>query len=264
MTGIGNMLWRIGDILDFDEQLAWTRKAGFDGVGFHAAPGTPGQWRGLEPTECDSARRAAVREALSSFTFTEIHAPFRIHLTGDSLAAGLEELAPILQFAADLDVSVVTVHADLTDDEGPAWLGPMTALAALAEEAQTIIVLEIVEGFEAVRGWDLDRIRVNLDVGHMCDEGRVHSLAPYGGIGGLIRHLGPTLAHLHLHDTDGVTDHCEIGTGIVDFEAIAAALSAIDYPRDATMEMNPTRCSPDGMRRGMARLRALFAEAGGR
>ncbi len=263
MTAIGNMLWRIGDILDFDEQLAWTREAGFDGVGFHAAPGTPGQWRGLEPTECDSARRTVVREALSSFAFTEIHAPFRIHLTGDSLPAGLEELAPILQFAADLGVSVVTVHADLTDAEGPAWLGPMAELDGLAAEARTIVVLEIVEGFEAVQGWELDRIRVNLDVGHMYDQARVQCLAPYGGIGGLIRHLGPTLAHLHLHDTDGVTDHCEIGTGIVDFEAIAAALSAIEYRRGVTMEMNPTRCSPDGMRRGLARLRTVFSEAGG-
>jgi hypothetical protein len=51
------MLWRIGDVLDFDQQLAWTRAAGFDGVGFHASGGAPDQWQGIEPARCGAAER---------------------------------------------------------------------------------------------------------------------------------------------------------------------------------------------------------------
>ena len=40
---IGNMLWRIGRLLDVNRQIAWTQQAGFDGVGFHASAGAPGQ-----------------------------------------------------------------------------------------------------------------------------------------------------------------------------------------------------------------------------
>ena len=84
MTAIGNMLWRIGDILDFDAQLAWTREAGFDGAGFHASAGAPGKWRGLEPADTSRERRVALRRELSAFSFAEIHAPFAIELTSRS------------------------------------------------------------------------------------------------------------------------------------------------------------------------------------
>ena len=49
MINIGNMLWRIGELLDFDRQLAWIRDAGFDGVGFHASAGSPGSGAALSP-----------------------------------------------------------------------------------------------------------------------------------------------------------------------------------------------------------------------
>ncbi len=264
MPGIGNMLWRIGDILDFDAQLDWTREAGFDGAGFHASAGVPGRWRGIEPADCDDARRAALREALSTFSFTEIHAPFGINLDTDTLSAGVEAMAPVLTLAADLDVSVVTVHARFTDCEGAsdAWTSAMSRLDEQAARANTIIALEIVDGFDAVGDWGLSHVGVNLDVGHMYPAAHAGTLARHGGIGGLIRHIGPTLVHLHMHDTDGETDHVEIGTGIVDFAEIAEALYAIDYPRDVTMEMNPDRCSPEGIVRGADRLRQHFLDAG--
>ena len=263
MIGIGNMLWRIGEILDFDEQLAWTRDAGFDGVGFHAAPGTPGQWRGVEPAECDGPRRASLRLELGAFSFAEIHAPFRIHLTADSLASETEALGPVLDLAEDLGVSVLTVHAQIGDGpgEGEAWLAPMAALDRQASEARTTIGLEINDGFDAVRSWGLPHVGVTLDVGHMYTPAQEQALARHGGIGGLIRHLGPVLVHLHLHDTDGEIDHFEVGTGIVDFAEIAAALRAIGYRRGATLEMNPDRCSPEGIMRGADRLRQLLGEA---
>ncbi len=266
MIAIGNMLWRIGDILDFDAQLAWTREAGFEGVGFHASAGVRGRWCGIEPVEADGERRASLRHELSAFSFAEIHAPFAIELTRDDLTAQIRALEPVLQLAADLDVSVVTVHAQIQDADGARdlWLAAMSRLDAQAARAQTTIGLEIVDGFHAVRGWDLPHIGVTLDVGHMYAPAHAQGLERHNGIGGLISYLGPALVHLHLHDTDAETDHCEVGTGIVNFPDIAKALTQIGYARGATLEMNPDRCSPEGILRSASRLRELFNEAGGR
>ena len=138
----------------------------------------------------------------------------------------------------------------------------MATLDEQAASAQTTIGLEINDGFDEVIEWDLPRIGVTLDVGHMYAPAQADVLPRYGGLGGLARHLGPALVHLHLHDTDGDTDHFEVGTGIVDFEGLAEALAEIGYPHNATLEMNPDRCSPEGIVRGAAYLRALFDEAG--
>lgn len=264
MTAIGNMLWRIGDILDFDAQLAWTREAGFDGAGFHASAGAPGKWRGLEPADTSRERRVALRRELSAFSFAEIHAPFAIELTSDDLTAGIAALGAVLELAADLAVSVVTVHAQIgdADRDRDAWLGPMTDLDRQAARARTTIGLEIVDGFDAVRAWGLPHVGVTLDVGHMYAPARAEVLGRHSGIGGLIRHLGPALVHLHLHDTDGETDHFEIGRGIVDFPDIAAGLRETGYARGATLEMNPNRCSPEGIVRSAARVREIFDGAG--
>lgn len=75
---IGNMLWRIGELLAIEEQIEWSRQAGFDGVGLHASPGTPGAWEGVDPQTCDSAGRRALRAQLTGFALREVHAPFAI------------------------------------------------------------------------------------------------------------------------------------------------------------------------------------------
>jgi hypothetical protein len=54
MIALGNMLWQTGDILHFDAQLAWTREAGFDGVGFHASAEAPRRCYGIEPARATS------------------------------------------------------------------------------------------------------------------------------------------------------------------------------------------------------------------
>ncbi|TEU09385.1 MAG: hypothetical protein E3J25_10435, partial [Anaerolineales bacterium] len=112
MWDICMMAWRIGEILDIDAQLEWIREAGFDGVGFHASPGQPGQWQGIDPLATDAKARARVRNALTRFSMCEIHAPFESVLAAGSLPASTEALLPILDFAGDVGASVVTVHAD--------------------------------------------------------------------------------------------------------------------------------------------------------
>ena len=80
MWDIGVMLWRIGDILDFDAQLDWARNAGFEAIAFHASPGVPGQWRGVDPTTTNRDERRRLRDRLAEFSACEIHAPFAVVL----------------------------------------------------------------------------------------------------------------------------------------------------------------------------------------
>ena len=258
---VANMLWRIGDLLDFDQQLAWSLETGFDGVGFHASAGVPGQWRGMEPATCSAAERLRLRELVSRFAFAEVHAPFRIELRSDNLAWGIAELAPVMKLAGDLGAVVVTVHAQVPDfaTSQPAdWLAPMKELNVEAGRRGLIIGLEIVEGFDAVRGWNLPNIGVTLDIGHMhvLEAGR-RSLASLGGLGAVIQHLGGTLCHLHVHDVRDGLDHCEVGTGSIDFGEIVAALAEIGYPGGLCLELNPDRVSPEGIRRSREYLKHI-------
>ncbi len=264
---IGNMLWRIGELLDIDQQLAWTRETGFDGVAFHASAGAPGKWRGVEPSLYGTPERERLRAEIATFSYSEIHAPFAIDLTTDSLACGLEALDPALALARDLAVDIVTVHARVPHADAASeleqWLVRMQDLDRAAADSGPVIVLEIVDGFDAVIGWDLPNVRVNLDVGHMYQPPNRHILDRLDGIGNLIRHIESGLAHLHVHDVDvdGV-DHIEIGTGIVDFDGIASALVDIGYRDSLTLEMNPERVSPEGIRRSADHLRACLRRAG--
>jgi sugar phosphate isomerase/epimerase len=87
------------------------------------------------------------------------------------------------------------------------------------------------------------------------------TLEDMGGIRNLIRHIGGSLIHLHLHDVDGDTDHIEIGTGVVAFDEIVGALREIGYPYGVTLELNPGRVTPEGIRRSAEYVRRCFREA---
>ena len=264
MLPLANMLWRIGEILDFDEQLAWTRDVGFQGVGFHASAGVPGKWRGVEPSASGAEERKRLRRQISGFSFAVIHAPFAITLTGETLAEDVATLTPVLEFAGDLGVGIVTVHALPSDADGTSaiWCRLMRQLNAEAVRTRTRVGLEITSGFGAVQDWALSNVGATLDVGHMVLPSGRAALEVAGGIGDLIRHLGDALSHLHLHDVDDETDHIEIGTGTVPFDEIVVALRDIGYPHGATLEMNPDRVAPEGIRRSAQYIRKCVDTSG--
>ncbi len=247
------MAWRIGDVLDVDEQIRWTRAAGFDGVGFHASPGTPGQWQGVDFETADARRRAELRNLLDGFALVEVHAPFALTLADDCLREHVEQQCRVLDFAGHVGASIVTVHADVPVDAAH-WREPLAALDAAAERNRITVGLELTAGFEWIDQWALPRIRVTLDLGHMHLNGG-QPLDPYGSIGTAVRRLGDRLAHLHVHDYDGEHDHIELGAGHIDLEGTLAALRDMGYAGGMTLELNPDRVSPDGMQRSLAWLR---------
>jgi sugar phosphate isomerase/epimerase len=260
------MVWRIGDILDVDEQIEWIRTAGFRGVSFHAHAGHPGGWQGVDPSACDAERRRQLREKLAAFEMCEIHAPFASTLKSGSLPATLEALVPVLELAGDVGASIVTVHASLPDsspeESGSDWQEAMRSLNAAAADCATRIGLEVVSGFEQIRQWDFPNIGVTLDIGHMyAADGGLH-LQPFGTIGELVRRIGEKLIHLHVHDYDGTADHIEIGRGRVDFDGMLEALKDIGYRGAMCLEMNPTRVSPEGIIRSRAWLERKMRQPG--
>jgi len=247
------MAWRIGDILGLHEQIDWVYESGFDALGFHASAGVPGQWEGIDPRAADEGRRRRLREQVERFAMAEVHAPFSSALTSDSLSEAVESLLPVLDFAGDVGVDVVTIHAALPEDTG-GWRQALERLNACAAENELVIGMEITEGFECVANLGMPNIGITLDVGHMYfHDGRL--LEPFGTIGDLVRSLGDTLVNLHMHDYDGTHDHIEPGTGMVDLAGVLEALGDIGYRRGMCLELNPDRVSPEGLRRSLAWMR---------
>jgi len=253
---LGFMVWRIGDILDFDQQVEWVANAGFESISFHASAGVPGQWRGVEPAAASPAERQRIKRLLARFTGCEIHAPFDAVLRPETPEPVLKRLEEVIAFAGDVGAAIVTAHVEAPRPKAPdaAWHKALDLLDAAAAKAGVRIGLEFSRGFECLRQPRRERIGATLDVGHMYHNDGA-GYRPYGSIGSLARFLGDVLFHLHVHDYNGETDHIEVGTGRVDFDGLLKALSAIDYRGTLCLELNPDRCPPDGIRRSAAFLR---------
>lgn len=261
---IGMMAWRIGEILDIEQQLDWVRDAGFNGVGFHASAGEPSRWQGIDPAATDPAARARLRDTIAGFAFREIHAPFALTLSEDALRVTTSALLGIIEFAGDLAASIVTIHARLPASRAgevrERWEQAFAHLNASAVENGVMIGLEVTDGFELIEHTGLPNLGITLDIGHVYLDGAV-ALAPFRTIGGLVRRLADLLVHLHVHDYDGTRDHIEPGAGCIDFDDLLTALDEVGYEGGLCLELNPDHVSPDEMRRSaewlLARVREL-------
>ena len=251
------MCWRIGDILDFDAQVQWVKEAGFESIAFHASPGTPGKWRGIDPAQADAQERRRLRDLLALFDKREIHAPFSAELAPTTPTKVLEQLETTFAFAGDVGANVVTVHAKPPQPDAPdttAWHKALDRLDRAAGEAGIRMGIEFMTGFEWLRTPRREHIGATLDIGHMyLNDGA--GCKPYGGIRDQIRFLDDALFHVHIHDYDGERDHREMGTGHVDFDAVLLGLADIGYRGVLCLELNPDWVTPDGLKRSAEYLR---------
>ncbi len=257
---LGFMVWRIGDILDFDKQVEWVAQAGFESISFHSSSGVAGKWQGVEPATADAKERQRLRQLLSRFAGYEIHAPFDAVVRPETTGLVLERLEEVIGFAGDVGASIVTVHVEAPRKEASdmSWQKALDKLDAVAAKADVRVGLEFNSGFEWLRKPSRERIGTTLDIGHMYHHEGL-GYRPYGSIGGLVKFLDKTLFHLHVHDYDGKNDHLEIGTGRIDFDDMLKNLNAIGYRGTLCFELNPDRCPPEGVRRSAAFLRKRAA-----
>jgi len=69
---IGCMVWRIGHILDFYDQIRWMRKHGFQSVEFWALPGSPGNWQGFDIQNASRADINKLKQELAGLKEVDI------------------------------------------------------------------------------------------------------------------------------------------------------------------------------------------------
>jgi len=256
------MCWRIGDILDFDAQVQWVKEAGFESIAFHASPGHPGKWRGIDPAQAGARERRRLRDLLAPFDQCEIHAPFAAELAPATPTAVIEQLETTFAFTGDVGAHVVTVHAKPPQLDAPdttEWNQALERLDRAAGEAGIRVGIEFMDGFEWLSTPKREHVGATLDIGHMyLNDGTGYK--PYGGIRDQIRFLDDLLFQVHIHDYDGENDHIEIGSGHVDFQAVLLGLADIGYRGMLSLELNPDRVTPDGIKRSAEFLRGLARE----
>ena len=266
---IGCMVWRIGEILDFFQQIAWLKANGFQEVSFHTIPGQPGVYQGFDPYHASQADLARLIEALKGFQDIDIHAPFfisDIHLASPNARIQetcLREIEKTIWLAGEIGAKVVTIHPTLS----PAFGGsadprsilkePLLRLDQAAAQAGVRVGLEIEQNYDLPEAIGAHHTGITLDVGHVCFRNGA-GYRDYGSIGGLIREFADRMFHLHVHDYDGQNDHIPIGSGFIDFPDIVSALHDIGYQGSLCLELNPDRVSPDDILKSRDRLQQLI------
>jgi sugar phosphate isomerase/epimerase len=108
---IGCMIWRIGDIIDFYEQIEWVKAHDFEAVEFWTLSGCPGVWQGFDVQNTSPENIAQLKRALDGFEEVDIHAGFDEQ--GIQIAGLTKENIPIeptFELAKEIGAKVVTVH----------------------------------------------------------------------------------------------------------------------------------------------------------
>ena len=267
---IGNMLWKIGDILPFYEQVDWIRGHGFEEISFHSWSAPEGHFAGFSPFDKSEAEIERLRAALAPFEARDVHAPFGpadIYLAARSprtLDGCLRELEGSIALAERIGAETVTVHADVTPrvngkpDTRPMILDSLRRLGERAAKGGVRIAAELTGDYEIVRETGLANVGLTIDVGHLSFENGA-GYRDYGSIGGVIKAFSERIFLLHMHDYDGKHDHLEVGKGRIDFEDIISALLAIGYQGSLCLEINPDAGTPDSITRSRDRLKAQIA-----
>lgn len=264
---IGGMVWRIGEVLDFYQQIAWFEHHGFEGIAFHTAPCLTGEWASFDVRQASAAERSPLKEALARFAEVSLHGEFDNYdvclCSPNEMVrqASVQTLRRTLELAAEIGASVVTVHEGTSGSGAPEGMRRAALANSIGELAVIGADAGVAIGFELVRDYDLvlqaeGPVGITLDVGHVSmDDGAGYRR--FGSLSDLTRHLGGKLVHVHVHDYDGEHDHLALGAGSIDFAGMMDALSDIGYAGMLCLELNPDRTKPEDYVRGKELLMRL-------
>ena len=267
---VGGMVWRVGEMLDFYEQIAWFQEQGLDGIAFHTAPSFGGKHASFDVRMAKTADRERLKQAVAPFAEVSVHAEFDnydIILCSPNKhvrRASVEALRSTIDLASSLEAPVVTVHDGVTRSEAPpkvrreALRRSVADLAELARRAHVTVGSELTDDFDLVLDAE-GPVGVTLDVGHVhmhwATAGRESD-----SLGDLIRGLGKRLVHLHVHDWDGQRDHLAIGAGRIDFTDMVEGLVEIGYDGMLCLELSSDATVPADYPRSAEVLRSLIEQ----
>lgn len=265
---IGCMIHRIGDILDFYEQVKWVKEHGFKEIEFWTLSGSPGGWQGFDVQNASRGEIAQLKEALDGFEEVDLHAGF--NQIGIQLSGSTKEtikMEPTFELAAEIGARVVTVHpapktTTMSESES------LERLNALAGQYGVCVGLENMGGAESlqkmllIKQLSLPHVGITLDIGHMYFENGV-AFKDYGTLGGLIDEFSAEIAHVHAHDYDGQKDHLALGHGYIDFLDIISALCRAKFSGSICLEINTNIEPPEGILKSRSRLWEMIAAGKG-
>ena len=263
---IGCMIWRIGHILDFYEQIEWVKLHAFDEVSFWTVPGNPGIWQGFDAEHSTQNDVKRLKTALTGFSEIDLHAGFPMDSRNASAReANMRKLYPTFRLAEKIGASVVTIHPDgkmvgVSEIERDAAMAQsLIQIDKLAEQCGVMVGIETEWNMTLIEQLDLPRVGITVDTGHMhFREGK--AFEPYGSLGGLIERFHKKIVHLHIHDYDGNLDHIAVGRGYIDFHDIISALCIVQFQGSLCLEINPDRESPDAICRSRDLIQAMIEE----
>lgn len=273
-----------------EAQIEWTEEAGFDAIElscWHTAPPSfDGLWvRRKQPVE---ALAAALAPRLVGLPVRHLHASF-FHAFDPTYGtfhplfreAAIDEVAYACELAAALGATVVTVHPNgfvhgrSEDERRASFLEAVLRLEAIAAQHGVRVGVEAIqfllplERCELLRELDLRHVGVTLDLGHahlrcvappLCMvpfEGRAFDA--YGSVAAFIDALAPSIAHVHLHDSDGATSHLPLGDGDAPLRACVEALERVGYAGTVSIEAEG---DAPAQRRYLRTVREWVARAG--
>jgi sugar phosphate isomerase/epimerase len=265
---IGCMIWRIGDILDFYEQIAWVKAHGFEELSFWTMEGVAGVWQGFDvhhATQSDISKLKGVLDGID----VDIHAGFderRMSLIAEYSVrkTTIDFLLPTFQLAEKIGAKVITIHTGPRDTElsldaqNMALADSLEKLNNLAAESGVRVGVETTWDIALIEQLSLRHVGITLDIGHLHFSNGA-AFEAYGALGGLIERFGAQIVHVHAHDYDGRSDHLAIGHGYIDFKNIIEALCRVGFSDNICLEINPDRESPEAILESRARLQEIIA-----
>ncbi|MFQ6040389.1 MAG: sugar phosphate isomerase/epimerase family protein [Candidatus Poribacteria bacterium] len=249
---IGCMIWRIGDILDFNEQIEWVKAHDFDAVEFWTLPGAPGVWQGFDVQNASQEGIMQLKRALNGFGEIDIHAGFdEMGIQIGGLAKETVKMEPTFELAAEIGAQVITVHpaskiTGIPEAESLERLNNLAGKYGVCVGIETMGGLATLENILLIKRLALPNIGITLDVGHLHFENG-SAFESYGTLSNLIDEVNVKIVHVHAHDYDGHHDHLATGHGYIDFPSIIGALYRRRFSGSVCLEINPDREPPAGI-----------------
>ncbi|MCI0437930.1 MAG: sugar phosphate isomerase/epimerase [Chloroflexi bacterium] len=195
----------------------------------------------------------------------------------DRRAKHLAELEATLNLAHDIGARPIVVHPGPLDAPGkdPAQTSErerqeaikyladfLSKGARIAEETGTVICVEnlvhtpgnVIRSYgelaALVESIGSPAVRITLDLGHAdTADGLIPAFETFA----------PYLRHIHMHDSDGVRDHYEVGKGKIDYATLLGYLKP--FPYTLALETQNTDDPAGGLLRSQENLRRMLGEA---
>lgn len=222
---------------------------------------TAGELAGLFFDELTGEGRASLAAQVAVFDRVAVHAPFwdvaPFAPNPATRSATRRQLLRTVEVSGEIGAETVTTHVipragrELRDFRGDVIdfyreVGDVAARSQVTVTIETGYPASIEEFAALVHDINHPAIGANVDVGHLRNlltgEQRKPEALPEAYNALLARHLaslGDRIYHMHLHDVrvEGLRDHRECGTGIINYEAIFRTLLRQEYAGLMTFEL---------------------------